>query len=76
MLTASLPFESENNERRKIKILSCRFNSHPALSAMAQRLFSSIFVDAKVRARLADLRKSEFSLAYEVARPHFIDLKK
>ena len=44
-------------------------------STRAQKLFASIFVEARHRVRLWDLRTSEFSLAYEPTHPHFIDFK-
>lgn len=39
----------------------------------AQKLFAAIFVDAKYRAKLWELKSSEFSLTYETMNPHFID---
>jgi hypothetical protein len=46
------------------------------LSSRVQRLLSSIFVDAKSRPRLIDLKNSEFSLTYEASLPDYIDFKK
>ena len=76
MLTASLPFEADSSERKKANILSCRYRQNPLLSSKAQRLFASIFVDAKHRIRLSDLKNSEFSLAYECFQPKFIDFQR
>jgi hypothetical protein len=41
----------------------------------AQNLFSSIFVEAKYRPRLSDLKMSEFSMIAKRCNPHFIDFK-
>jgi hypothetical protein len=75
MLAAQLPFEGETTEKRKANIAACRFEQKAMFSTRAQKLFASIFVDARHRIKLWDLRTSEFSLAYEPARAHFIDFK-
>lgn len=73
MLAAQLPFEGETNEKRKANIIACKYTPQPSFSLRAQRLFASIFVDAKHRPKLWELKASEFSLASDVAHPHFID---
>ena len=76
MLTATLPFEGESHEMKKANILSCRYYHHHLLSSKAQRLFTTIFVDAKHRAHLNDVKNSEFSLTYECLKPRFIDFQR
>jgi hypothetical protein len=73
MLAAQLPFEGESPEERKGHIASCKYTQQSIFTAKAQKLFAAIFVDAKHRLRLWELRTSEFSLAYEPTRAHFID---
>ena len=46
------------------------------LSSQTQRLFASIFVDAKNRPKLEDLKQSQFSLSCEEVSSHFIDFQK
>jgi hypothetical protein len=58
MLAAELPFEGEDFEQRKKNILAFKYRHQPSFSAKAQKLFASIFVDAKYRPRLADLLTS------------------
>jgi hypothetical protein len=64
MLAAQLPFEGETTDKRKANIAACRFEQKSIFSVRAQKLFASIFVEAKYRIKLWDLRTSEFSLAY------------
>lgn len=73
MLAAQLPFEGETNEKRKANIMNCKYNHQPSFSIKAQKLLSSIFVDAKHRVHLWELKASEFSLTYQTVVPHFID---
>ncbi len=75
MLAAELPFEGEDIEERRKNILSLRYRVQPTFSSKVQKLFASIFVDAKYRPRLSDLLSSEFALAYECGNSRFIDLK-
>lgn len=64
MLAAELPFEGEDFEQRKKNILAFRYRAQPNFSSKVQKLFASIFVDAKYRPKLSDLLNSEFALAY------------
>lgn len=75
MLTAELPFEGENFEQRKRNILAFRYKQQPFFSAKVQKLFASIFVDAKYRPRFSDLALSEFLLAYDFGTSDFIDFR-
>lgn len=75
MLAAQLPFEGETCDKRKANIAACRFEQKSFFTGRAQKLFASIFVEAKYRVKLWDLRTSQFSLAYEPARAHYIDFK-
>jgi serine/threonine protein kinase len=75
MLAAELPFEGEDFEQRRKNILAFRYRTQPTFSSKVQKLFASIFVDAKYRPRLSDLLNSEFALAYEFGNSEFIDLK-
>jgi len=75
MLAAQLPFDGESNEKKKTNIVACKYAIQPNFSNKAQKLIASIFVDAKHRPRLMDLKVSEFALAYESNRPHFIDFR-
>jgi len=52
MLAAQLPFEGDSSEKRKSNILNCKYLSPAFLSIKAQKLFSTIFVDSKYRAKL------------------------
>ena len=58
MLAAQLPFEATDPEERKKNILNFKYSLEPPFSSKAQKLFASIFVDAKYRPRLADLKNS------------------
>jgi serine/threonine protein kinase len=75
MLAAQLPFEGDTPERRKANIVALKFEQKSFFSVKVQKLFASIFVDSKHRARLWDLKTCEFSLSYEPSHPHFIDFK-
>jgi|688.fasta_scaffold777219_1 5'-AMP-activated protein kinase catalytic alpha subunit len=75
MLAAQLPFEGDTPEKRKANIMAFKFEQKSFFSVKAQNLFSSIFVESKRRAKLWDLKTSEFSLSFEPSRPHFIDFK-
>jgi serine/threonine protein kinase len=75
MLAAQLPFEGETTDKRKANIVSCKFEQKHFFSPRAQKLFSSIFTEAKHRVKLWELRTSEFSLSHEPTKPHFIDFK-
>lgn len=56
MLAAQLPFEGENNDKRKANIVSLKYSPQPNFSLRAQKLINSIFVDAKQRPRLWELK--------------------
>lgn len=75
MLAAQLPFDGQTNEKRKANIVACKYAHQPSFSNRAQKLIASILVDAKHRPKLIDLKNSQFSLAYEPNRPHFIDFR-
>jgi carbon catabolite-derepressing protein kinase len=75
MLSAHLPFDGEDNDARRKNILGFRFRQLPTFSNKVQKLFASIFVDAKYRPRLNDLKTSEFFLSYDFAASECIDFK-
>lgn len=58
MLAAQLPFEAEDPQDKKKNIINCKYNLDPIFSVKAQKLFASIFIDAKYRPRLCDLKNS------------------
>jgi len=51
----------------------CKYSNQSFFSQRVQKLFASIFVESKYRARLNDLKNSEFSLTYETFKPNYID---
>jgi len=58
MLAAQLPFEGITPDQKKANILTCKFAQLPIFSLKAQKLFSSIFTDAKYRITLQGMQNS------------------
>lgn len=52
-----------------------RYKQQPYFSSKAQKLFSSIFVDAKYRPKLSDLLLSEFVLSHNFAESEYVNFK-
>jgi hypothetical protein len=55
--------------------MTFKFGQKSFFSVKAQNLSSSIFVESKHRAKLWDLKTSEFSLSFDPSHPHFINFK-
>jgi serine/threonine protein kinase len=52
MLAGELPFEGDNNEKRRSKIINCKWSSKPFFSSKVTKLFNSIFVEMSKRVTL------------------------
>lgn len=73
MLAAEMPFEGADPEKRKTKILNCKWTPKPFFSPRVQRLLSGIFVEPSQRLKLEDLQNSEFALAFPLHDPAYVD---
>lgn len=60
MLAAELPFDSDNSDKKKAKIMSCRWKQQEMFSNRANKLFNAIFVEERRRPRLEELLECEF----------------
>jgi serine/threonine protein kinase len=72
MLAAEMPFEGDQ-EKRKARIVACKWTPKCFFSPRAQRLLSSIFVLPQNRIILSDLETCEFVQAYPLEQPAFVD---
>ena len=68
-----MPFEGESPEKRRARILTCRWTPKPFFSPRVNRLLTAIFVEPTQRPLLADLQSSEFAQAYPMREPSFVD---
>lgn len=64
-----------DSEERLKNILAYRFRQLPAFSPKLQKLFSSIFVEARQRPRLSDLLISDFFTSYASTTTECINAK-
>jgi serine/threonine protein kinase len=75
MLAAEMPFEGDA-EKRRARILACKWTAKNFFSPRVIRLLNGIFVEPTRRLLLADLQNSEFAQNYPVQEPAFVDAAK
>lgn len=75
MLASELPFESESNEKRKARIINCKWVAKPFFSQRVQKLFSRIFTESSKRITLNELLSNEFVMGYQFKPANYIDFK-
>ena len=76
MLTGELPFECDNSEKRRARILNYKWNPKAMFCNKLNRLFNSIFVEASRRIGLEELLSCDFLKAYRFDCGDFIDFQK
>lgn len=58
MIAAEMPFDAETSEKRRTKIINCKWASKNFFSQRVQKLLAGIFVEPTKRLLLSDLQSS------------------
>lgn len=58
MIAAEMPFDAETPEKRRTKIINCKWASKNFFSQRVQKLLAGIFVEPTKRLLLSDLQSS------------------